>query len=76
MFAVLVRREAKMAAGSIRKVELYVGSAYATDNSMIERLPLETQTLYAEFLAQLLSAATTHSIGQANPMNPHVEGRS
>jgi hypothetical protein len=32
---------------------------------MIERLPLETQTLYAEFLAQLLSATTTHSIGQA-----------
>ena len=31
---------------------------------MIERLPLETQTLYAEFLAQLLSASTTHSIGR------------
>ena len=32
---------------------------------MIERLPLETQTLYAEFLAQLLSATSTQSIGQA-----------
>jgi hypothetical protein len=32
---------------------------------MIERLPLETQTLYAEFLAQLLATTAHRSIGQA-----------
>jgi hypothetical protein len=32
---------------------------------MIERLALETQTLYAEFMAQLLAAAGRRSIGQA-----------
>lgn len=31
----------------------------------MERLPLETQTLYAEFLAQLLASAANRSVGQA-----------
>lgn len=48
--------------------ELYVGSVYAAYNqaaSIMERLPLETQTLYAEFLDQLVALHARRTIGLA-----------